>query len=53
MSSAAIINIVASSNDTSQVQVSSETAQSSSQYVSNPWPGGLAGVICTSPWSIV
>ena len=53
VSSAAIINIVAGSGQTAPVQEASQSSQSTAEYASNPWPSGLAGVICTSPWSIV
>jgi hypothetical protein len=50
--SAAIINVVAASSSQS-VPMSSSQSQSTSEYVSDPWPGGLSGVLNTSPWSIV
>jgi hypothetical protein len=52
MSSAAIINVIGSSGSQS-IPVSSEKSQSTSDYISDPNPGGLAGVLCTSPWSLV
>lgn len=54
MSSAAIINIVGGMGGGSSVPVTStESSQDSSEYISDPWPGGLAGVLCSSPWSAV
>jgi len=53
MSSAAIINVIAPGGGGSIPVGSSESAQTTTDYISNPWPGGLAGVVCTSPWSVV
>ena len=53
MSSAAIINIVGGMGGGASVPVSQQSPQSSSDYISDPWPGGLAGVLCSSPWSAV
>jgi hypothetical protein len=53
MSSAAIINIVSGMGGGASVPTSQESPQSSSDYISDPWPGGLAGVLCSSPWSAV
>jgi hypothetical protein len=52
MSSAAIINVIGSSG-TQSIPVSSEKTQSTSDYIMDPNPSGLAGVLCTSPWSVV
>lgn len=53
MSSAAIINIVGGMGGGASVPTSSQSSQDSSDYISDPWPGGLAGVLCSSPWSAV
>jgi hypothetical protein len=52
VSSAAIINVVAASGSQS-MPMSKSQSQSTAEYVSDPWPGGLSGVLNTSPWSIV
>lgn len=53
MGSAAIINIISSGDSGGAIPTSSSSPQSSMEYISNPWPNGLSGVICTSPWSVV
>lgn len=52
VSSSAIINVVASSGSSS-VPMSQSQSQSTAEYISDPWPGGLSGVLNTSPWSVV
>lgn len=52
MSSSAIINVISSAAP-APVTPPSESPQSSVDYISDPWPGGLAGVLCSSPWSPV
>ena len=52
--SVSIINIMGgSSGGGGSIPVSSSSSQDSSQYVSDPYPKGLAGVLCMSPWSVV
>ena len=51
--SVSIINIMGGSSGGGSIPVSSSPMQDSSQYISDPFPKGLAGVLCTSPWSVV
>lgn len=53
LESAAVINIVSAGGGGAAPMGSDKQTQASSNYISNPWPNGLAGVICTSPWSVV
>ena len=53
MGSTTIINAISSGGGGSSIPVGSDSVQQTSNYISNPWPTGLAGVICTSPWSVV
>ncbi len=51
--SVSIINIIGGSSGGGSIPVSSSPMQDSSQYISDPFPKGLAGVLCISPWSVV
>jgi len=53
MDSTTVINVVSAGGGGSAPIASNTQTQASSNYISNPWPNGLAGVICTSPWSVV
>lgn len=54
MDTAAVINIVSAGGGGGAAPAGSDKqTQMSSNYISNPWPNGLSGVICTSPWSVV
>lgn len=50
MSSATIINLVGA-GATQQIQEAGY-GQSTDDYVRDPWPSGLAGVLCNSPWGV-
>lgn len=53
MDSATIINVIASSGGGSQsVPVNTESSFSTAEYMSDPWPSGMAGVLCSSPWGV-
>ena len=52
MDSATIINVIASSGGNSSVPVNRESTSSTATFMSNPWPSGMAGVLCSSPWGV-
>lgn len=52
LDSAMIVNVIGG-GDSGQVVTSEKSSQSTTDYISDPWPGGLAGVLCSSPWSVV
>lgn len=52
--SVSIINIMGGSGSSAaSLPVPSKSDQDTSEYIYTPWPNGLAGVLCSSPWSIV
>lgn len=52
-SSVSIINIMGGGGSSASIPVASGSSQDSTDYINTPWPSGLAGVLCCSPWSIV
>lgn len=54
MNSVSIINVIGGGNSGGgSIPMRKSSSQDSSQYVSDPYPKGLAGVLCMSPWSVV
>lgn len=52
--SAAIINVIAGGGGSQSIPMTSNnSSQTTVDYINDPWPAGLAGIVCTSPWSVV
>lgn len=52
MESAAIINVISGGGSSPQIPVNEESMETSAAYMSDPWPSGMAGVLCSSPWGV-
>lgn len=54
MVSPTVINLVGGGGSGSQssIPISNESSFSTADYMSDPWPNGMAGVLCSSPWGV-